>query len=290
MGTHRSGRGTEIRFLMAADDRDGATPPGGWRNFYGRRSGKALKPHQRAWLAEDLSSLVPDGIAPAENPARSPLDLSAVFGDARPVWLEIGFGGGEHLVHMAAQNPDIGLIGAEPYVNGVAMLLGKIRRAGVGNLALYPGDVRDVMDVLPGASITRAFLNYPDPWPKRRHHDRRFVTPGYLRALAHVMAPGSVLRVASDIPDYIRQALEEIPRAGFDLQTPDPAQWSVPWDDWLSTRYEQKALREGRSPHYLTFQRTQTPAPRPVSVPKMATAARRAPMAAAPPHPGTDPG
>ena len=241
-----------------------APPPGGWRNFYGRRSGKTLKPHQRAWLAEDLADLVPEGIRRSENPDRAPLAPATVFGDARPVWLEIGFGGGEHLVHMAARYPDIGLIGAEPFVNGVAMLLGKIRAAGVENLALYPGDVRDVMDVLPAASIARAFLNYPDPWHKRRHHPRRFVTQGYLRPLARVMAPGADLRLATDIPDYVRQAVAEVPRAGFTLLTPDPAQWATPWDDWISTRYEQKALREGRRPHYLTFRRTDAPAPAPL--------------------------
>jgi len=174
-----------------------------------------------------------------------------VFGDGRPVWLEIGFGGGEHLVHMAALNPDIGLIGCEPFINGVVMLLGKIRRAGVGNLALYPGDVRDLFDVLPDACIDKAFLNYPDPWHKRRHHGRRFVTPGYLAQLARVLRPGSEFRMATDIPDYVRQALEEVPKAGFTLE----AHCGTPWDDWISTRYEQKALREGRVPDYLTWRR-----------------------------------
>src|SRR5699024_8337354 len=134
----------------------------------------------------------------------------------RPVWLEIGFGSGEHLVHQAARNPDVGIIGAEPYINGVAALLGKIQRAGVTNLAVHPGDARDLMDVLPEASIARAFLLYPDPWPKRRHHRRRFVTPEHLGPLARAMAPGAVLRVATDIPDYVRQTLEQVPAAGFE--------------------------------------------------------------------------
>jgi tRNA (guanine-N7-)-methyltransferase len=107
--------------------------------------------------------------------------------------------------------------------------------------------------VLPPHSVAKAFLNYPDPWPKARHHRRRFVTPGYLGQLARVMLPGAEFRVATDIPDYVRQTLEEVPPAGFDLV----AQGALGehWPDWLSTRYEQKALREGRQPHYLTFRR-----------------------------------
>ena len=152
---------------------------------------------------------------------------------------------------MAARYPQIGLIGCEPFVNGIAMLLGKIRSAGVDNLMIHPGDVRDLFEVLPAGVVQKCFLNYPDPWPKARHHRRRFVTPGYLTALARVMAPGAEFRVATDIADYVRQTLEEVPQAGFDLV----AQGDTPWDDWFSTRYEQKALREGRPPHYMTFRR-----------------------------------
>ncbi len=222
-----------------------------WRNFYGRRHGKTLRPSQKSYLSEDLETLRPAGVAREENPDRLPIDPAAIFGDDRPLWLEVGFGGGEHMVHMAARHPQVGIIGCEPFVNGVAMLLGKIRAAGVQNLAVYPGDARDVMEVLPAASVTRAFLNYPDPWPKRRHHRRRFVTAEHLDPLARVMAPGAEFRVATDIPDYVRQTLEEVPRAGFRLE----AEGGTPWPDWISTRYEQKALREGRVPHYLTFRR-----------------------------------
>ena len=133
------------------------------------------------------------------------------------------------------------------------MLLGKIRAAGVENLRIHPGDVRDLFDVLPDACLDKVFLNYPDPWPKARHHRRRFVTQGYLQALARVMKPGAEFRVATDIPDYVRQTLEEVPQAGFVLER--QAGLGGAWQDWLSTRYEQKALREGRAPHYLTFRR-----------------------------------
>ena len=158
-------------------------------------------------------------------------------------------------MHQAASNPDVGIIGCEPYINGVAMLLGKIRRAGVSNLAVHPGDARDLFDVLPEASVARAFLLYPDPWPKVRHHRRRFVTEEHLVPLARVLKPGAIFRVATDIEDYVRQTLEEVPKFGFEWLAEGPGDWRTPWDDWLSTRYEQRALREGRTPHYLTFRR-----------------------------------
>ena len=230
-------------------------PKAPWRNFYGRRHGKTLKQNQQAYLDEDLAALSPGLVEWDVNPDREPLNLGALFPD-KDVWLEIGFGGGEHMVYQAAQNPDVGIIGCEPYINGVAMLLGKIRRAGVSNLRVHPGDARDLFDVLPEASIARAFLLYPDPWPKKRHHRRRFVTPEHLEPLAQVMKPGAILRVATDIPDYVRQTLEEVPKAGFEWLAEGPADWRESWDDWLSTRYEQKALREGRVPHYLTFRKT----------------------------------
>ena len=220
------------------------------RNFYGRVYGKTLRTSQKTYLAEDLATLSLQNVARDDNPARLPLDMASLFGD-RPVWLEIGFGGGEHLVHMAARYPEIALIGCEPYVNGIAMLLGKIRAAAVENLAIHPGDVRELFDVLPTGSVQKCFLNYPDPWPKARHHRRRFVTSGYLNALARVMAPAAEFRVATDISDYVRQTLEEVPNAGFELVN----QGDTAWDDWCSTRYEQKALREGRPPHYLTYRR-----------------------------------
>ncbi len=229
-------------------------PGAPWRNFYGRVKGKTLRPAQETYLDEDLAALSPGAVDWEVNPERLPLDLKARFGD-RPVWLEVGFGGGEHLVHQAAQNPDVAIIGCEPFLNGVAMLLGKIRAAGVTNLAVYPGDARNLFDVLPEGAMSKAFLLYPDPWPKKKHHRRRFVTPEHLDPLAEVLAPGAEFRVATDIPDYVRQTLVEVPKAGFDWLAERPGDWRAPWGDWLSTRYEQKALREGRVPHYLTFRR-----------------------------------
>lgn len=224
------------------------------RNFYGRLKGKHLKDSQKGYLEEDLAALSPGAVSWADNPAREALELEALFG-ARDVWLEVGFGGGEHLVHQAAQNPDVGIIGCEPYINGVAMLLGKVRRADVENLRIFPGDVRDMFDVLPVASVSKAFLLYPDPWPKARHHRRRFVTPEHLEPLVRVLKKGAEFRVATDIPDYVRQTLEEVPKAGFEWLAEGLEDWRRPWGDWISTRYEQKALREGRVPHYLTFRK-----------------------------------
>lgn len=219
------------------------------RNFYGRIRGKTLRASQKTYLAEDLDALTLHGVTRHENPGRSP--IAAPFAP-KPLWLEVGFGGGEHLVHMAARYPDIGLIGCEPFVNGIAMLLGKVRQMNLTNLTIHPGDVRDLFEVMPPGSVQKCFLNYPDPWPKSRHHRRRFVTQAYLTALARVLAPGAEFRVATDIPDYVRQTLDEVPQAGFDLVL----QSAAPWEDWPSTRYEQKALREGRLPYYLTFRRT----------------------------------
>ncbi len=226
-----------------------------WRNFYGRLKGKGLRASQQRLLEQDLDRLSPGPVGWDVNPDRRPLDLAARFGD-RPLWLEVGFGGGEHLARQAALHPDVAFIGCEPYINGVAMLLAKLRAQNLTNVAVHPGDVRDLFDVLPDGSVSKAFVLYPDPWPKRKHHRRRFVTPEHLAPLHRVMAPGAELRLATDIPDYVRQTLEEVPRAGFEWLANRPDDWRKPWDDWQSTRYELKALREGRVPHYLTFRRS----------------------------------
>ena len=241
---------------MAGSDHNRTHPSGApWRNFYGRFKGKTLRDTQKDALENVLDDWAVANVGWEENPDRVPLDPDALFPKAQPLWLEIGFGGGEHLVHQAGTYPDINLIGCEPFINGVAMLLGKCRASNLRNLAIHPGDVRDLFDVLPRASVEKAFLLYPDPWPKKRHHRRRFVTPEFLDPLARVLAPGAIIRVATDIPDYVRQTREEVPGQGFEWFAKRPADWREPWDDWLSTRYEQKALREGRVPHYLTFRR-----------------------------------
>ena len=209
---------------------------------------------QQVRLETQLERLSFGPVSYEENPKRMPIDPSTILG-SKDIWLEIGFGGGEHLVHQAKANPDVGFIGCEPFMNGVAMLLGKIEREGIKNIRIYPGDVRDLFDVLPERSISRAFLLYPDPWPKKRHHRRRFVTQDHLWCLARVMQENCELRIATDIEDYVRQTLEIVPECGFSTATYLKGGIHQSWADWVSTRYEQKALRERRIPHYLSFKR-----------------------------------
>ena len=223
-----------------------------WRNFYGRFKGKSLSARQHGSLHTEFEKYSLKNISWEENSKRKKIKLSEVFNE-KSVWLEIGFGGGEHLVHQAKLNPDIGFIGCEPYQNGVAKLMGKLSADPRKNIKLYDGDVRNMFDVLAKNSISKVFLLYPDPWPKKRHHRRRFVTQEFLAPLYETMKPGSILRIATDIEDYVRQALQEVPKAGFQWLAKDALDWRDPWQDWVSTRYEIKALKEARTPHYLTF-------------------------------------
>jgi tRNA (guanine-N7-)-methyltransferase len=238
---------------MSAPRRADGAP---WRNFYGRRHGKKLRAGQQALLETRLAELAPPGVGWDENPERRPIDLGALFPRAREVWLEIGFGGGEHMIAEASANPDVGVIGCEPFVNGVAKLLAAIERAGVRNLRVHAGDARDLLDVIPDGALGRAYLLYPDPWPKKRHWRRRFVSRENLDALARVLRPGAELRVATDIDDYVRHTLEHVAaRDDFEWLAERAADWRAPWPGWPSTRYEAKALREGRRPTYLRFRR-----------------------------------
>lgn len=253
MGTHRSRGGAEGSGLRP----DGGAQDGGpaWRNLHGRRRGKALKPAQARWMRELLPRLAIPGVDRFANPARAPIDPSALFGDARPLWLEIGFGGGEHLLHQAEAHPSIGLIGCEAFLNGTAKALARIGADGIGNIRIHPGDARDLLDVLPEGVLARVFLLYPDPWPKTRHKARRFVNVENLAALERVMAPGAELRLATDIPDYVAHARWAVRDQGGFEDVSDPKACHIPWEGWQSTRYETKALRSARTPHYLSFRR-----------------------------------
>ncbi|MEM7543902.1 MAG: tRNA (guanosine(46)-N7)-methyltransferase TrmB [Pseudomonadota bacterium] len=227
-----------------------------WRNFYGRRHGKTMRPRQKDLIANYLPGLTPAGIAWHENPDRNPVDFGALVSGTRETWLEIGFGGGEHLLAMAERYPGIAILGCEPFMNGVAMCLSAHERKGLSNVRIHAGDAREVFDVATGADFTRVFVNYPDPWPKTRHHERRFIGRENLPHLARIIAPGGLLHVASDIPDYIRHTLKAMrPLPEFRWTAERPADWREPWSDWPSTRYEAKAMREGRTPCYLTFER-----------------------------------
>ncbi len=218
------------------------------RGLYGRRRGHPLSARQ-AGLVEDLyPRLAPDLSRPPPDP------LTGLFGgETRAVWLEIGFGGGEHLVRQAARHPDTGLIGCEPFENGMAKALAAVEETGLANVRLHLGDARDVIDWLPPGSLSRVFLLYPDPWPKKRHFKRRFVSMPTLDRLARAMAPGAELRFASDIDSYVEWTVDHMARHPRFRPAPGDRDPLVPWEDWASTRYEEKALREGRVPRYLSF-------------------------------------
>ena len=223
------------------------------RTLYGRRRGKKLRPGQEALLATLLPRLALQ--VPAE-PAL--IDLARAFGGHIPaagVWLEVGFGAGEHLVRQAVDHPDVGLIGCEPYVNGVARCLAEIERAGVGNVRLFADDARLLMAALPPRSLARVFVLFPDPWPKTRHHKRRFVQRATLDRLASLMRDGAELRLATDDPSYLRWMIEHTathPALEWLAERPDD--WRTRPGDWPPTRYERKMLA-GRKPVFLRFRR-----------------------------------
>jgi len=174
------------------------------------------------------------------------------------VWLEIGFGGGEHLIWQSQAHPDIGIIGAEPYVSGVAKLLSKIALGGAAdNIRLYMEDARDIIASLPDASLSRVFILFPDPWPKTRHHKRRFIQLKMLNELARVMRDGAELRFATDDNGYLVWALERLmAHPSFFWTAESPSDWRERPDDWPETRYEMKAIRAGSTCVYLRFRRT----------------------------------
>ncbi|HEX6103369.1 MAG TPA: tRNA (guanine(46)-N(7))-methyltransferase TrmB [Alphaproteobacteria bacterium] len=219
--------------------------------LYGRRRGRRLRAGQQALLSELLPKLRIELPPPGGH-----LDPTALFPDAREVWLEIGFGGGEHLAWQAARHPKIGFIGAEFFLNGVAGLLGHLARGGIGNVRIHPDDARPLLKALPDRSIGRAFLLFPDPWPKARHARRRFVGPENLAELARILKAGAELRIASDDPGYVAWALEHLTRSpDFQWLARGPLDWRVRPDDWPPTRYEEKASKAGRRPAYLRFRR-----------------------------------
>jgi tRNA (guanine-N7-)-methyltransferase len=229
---------------MSASDRQ----PLGERSF-GRRKGHKLSPRQSLLVDALLPRLQPDLSRPPPEP------LTKLFNAAvQEVWLEIGFGAGEHLIWQARINREAGLLGCEPYINGVAKVLAGIEDEDLRNVAVHPDDARDLLAWLPEASISRAFILFPDPWPKRRHRKRRFLREEAIAELARVMPPGAELRFATDIGDYARTALLAFRREGsFDWMAERPADWRERPEDWPQTRYEQKAIEAGRACAYFRF-------------------------------------
>lgn len=221
------------------------------RAFFGRRKGKPLRDRQARNLAELLPTLTIDPGTPA------PVDIREAFAvPVERVRLEIGFGGGEHLFYRVEENPKTGFIGVEPFVNSMAKLLGRVEERTPGNLRLYDDDAVDVLNWLPDASLDQIDLLYPDPWPKKKHWKRRFVSQQNLERFHRVLKPGGIFCFASDIDSYINWTLLHCRRhGGFEWQARGAADWLTPYDNWPGTRYEDKAKREGRGSAYLTFTR-----------------------------------
>ena len=221
------------------------------RAFFGRRKGHPLRPRQAALFDALLPRIAVDLGLPAPN------DLRGLFANTpNTVRLEIGFGGAEHLIAQAKDNPDCGFIGTDAFVNGVAKALVAIDENKLDNVRLYFGDASELLDWLPAASLARIDLLYPDPWPKRRHWKRRFIQNESLHRLARIVRPGGELRFATDIPDYAVYALSRILRSNEFMWTAEGADdWRKPWPDFAGTRYEAKAKREGRVPAYFVFRK-----------------------------------
>ncbi len=236
---------------MGRPDDDGA--PRVRRTLYGRRRGKPMRPARRAAfdrllpeLRVDLDGVAPGGLAP-----------STMFEPApRAVWLEIGTGNGEHLAWQAAANPAVGLIAAEPYLAGVGRAIGHLDADGLSNVRFFVDDARLLLEALAEASVSRMFILFPDPWPKARHHKRRIVAPSTLPAIQRVLADGAELRLATDDMDYCRWMLALLTGApAFEWRARHPNDWRRRTGDWPATRYEEKAIEQGRRPAYLRFRR-----------------------------------
>ena len=221
--------------------------------FFGRRKGKRL----RAGQEERLETLLPRLMLPRGDTPLSREDLAGLFGFMPDeLVLEIGFGGGEHLAHRAGEAPKSGFIGCEPFVNGMVKLLGEVEARNLRNIRLWDEDAGLLLPRLPEAAFSRIYLLYPDPWPKRRNRKRRFVSKNNLAAIARLLKPGGCFHFASDIDDYVGWTLARaIQEPQLLWQASGPDDWREPYPGWPGTRYEAKAIREGRRPSYLTFAR-----------------------------------
>jgi len=224
--------------------------PSSQRAFFGRRKGHALKPRQAALFDTLLPRIGLDLARPA------PADLRALFAGVDEVRLEIGFGGAEHLVAQAEANPRVGYIGTDGFLNAIAKALVAIDEKKLDNVRLYHGDASALIDWLPAASLTRIDLLYPDPWPKKRHWKRRFVQDESLTRLARLLKSGGEFRFATDIASYAEHVLMRVLRSSDFAWTARKADdWRRPWDGFVRTRYEAKAIREGRTPAYFIFRK-----------------------------------
>lgn len=242
-------------------------PFGGFGKTFGRRKGRPLRAHH-ASLVEELLPQIEITLPPGpESESASEgqrdvvpesLDPATLFGEMPPkeIWLEVGYGGGEHLAGQALANPDVGIIGCEFFTAGIGKMLAHLEASDISNVRLFTGDARQLLASLTTASLARIFVLYPDPWPKLRHERRRFISPWAVSEFARLVRPGGTVRVVSDIPVYCRWTLQHFGAdARFAWTAEGPDDWRDSPADWVPTRYEAKALREGRTPSYLDFLR-----------------------------------
>jgi tRNA (guanine-N7-)-methyltransferase len=229
-----------------------ARPPGARRFVYGRRGGQRLRPGRRRLLAEHLPEVE------LVVPESGRIDPGTLFADRRPLWLEIGFGGGEHIAAQAAAHPDRGLIGCEPFITGVARLLALAEARALTNLRLVVDDARLLLAALPDGCLERIFVLFPDPWPKARHHKRRIVNAQTAAQFARLLLPGGEIRLATDDMGYARaMLLALLPVRELAWQASGPSDWRARPPDWPATRYEDKAREAGRPCVFLRFRRLQ---------------------------------
>ncbi len=232
---------------MTTDER----PSRATEAFFGRRKGKALRDNQK----RVMDTLLPERMIDLQQPA--PQSLATLFSvPVEKIRLEIGFGGGEHLIHRAIENPQTGFIGVEPFVNSMAKLLSSVEQSDVRNIRVYNDDATELLDWLPEKSIDHIDLLYPDPWPKKKHWKRRFVSQVNLARFHRVLKDDGLFCFASDIDTYVNWTLQHCERhGGFEWTARNASDWLTPYAGWPSTRYEAKARREGRSSAYLTFKK-----------------------------------
>lgn len=233
------------------DDTNASHPERAAGNFYGRRKAKPLKNEQ----AQAMSDLLPELRIDLETPA--PQRLGNLFPhNPDTTVLEIGFGGGEHLIHRAKLHPEIGFIGCEPFINGMAKASQAIRINDLTNIRLYDEDATQLLEWLPDECLSRIDLLYPDPWPKKRHWKRRFLNEDNVKRFHRVLKPSGEFRFASDIESYVNWGLRHVlDHGGFEWTANKASDWQGPWSEWISTRYEKKAIREGRTPCYMIFEK-----------------------------------
>jgi tRNA (guanine-N7-)-methyltransferase len=239
--------------LAAEPSQGGSGSSERWLRSYGRRKGRKLSQAQSELLSSglahhklDMNRQLPTG------------KLAAVFSEpVSEVWIEIGFGAGEHLIWQTERNPHAGLIGAEPYVNGVVAALSALEARGLGGrIKIHPDDTISLLNWLPEASLSRAFVLFPDPWPKKRHRERRIFSPVLLDRLGRVLRPGAELRFASDIADYAEAAIEHATaHPDFEVVGMFTSENRATASDWPVTRYEEKASKQGRSSTFISMRR-----------------------------------